>query len=59
MSPKFTLKSQLIRESQLIFATPPKVLSEKNAQIVRFSISLVNCDSQIKFANPKIIFSPG
>ena len=50
----YILKSQIIRESRLIFATPPKVLSEINAQIVRFSISLVNCDSQIKFANPKI-----
>merc|ERR1712020_878208 len=54
----YTLKSQIIRESRLIFATPPKVLSEINAHIVRFSISLVNCASQIKFADPKIIISP-
>ena len=40
-----TLKSQLIRKSRLIVATPPKVLS-KNAQLVRTSKSLVNIASQ-------------
>ena len=41
------------------FRDPSQSTLGKNAQIVRFSISLVNCDSQsqIKFANPRLVRS--
>ena len=37
---------RLIRESQIIFATPPMVLLKTNAEIVCFGISILNSDSQ-------------